>query len=282
MILFFSRFARNRPVGRPGLQHFLAVAALSGLAATATADELPTFVELPSGFVIGAHTKGEWFTSEMSGKALEAGRKYRLFTLSGEIGEATGGKAAPDLDLCPEVWVQTFAPAIEKQAIAVSAPWNPLPRTAKAADATQEVYVKAVREFLIGKGIRNPVVKVTQHLRVDLDGDGEEEVLLSATHYSGKEEELLHSPAAGNYSCVLLRRVVRGKVQTSLIQGEFHLKANSSATPNRHEILGLLDLSGDGRLEIIVQAAYYEGATLTVWHLAPDRLRKALEFGCGA
>ena len=37
---------------------------------------------------------------------------------------------------------------------------NPTPRTAKASsDKTQEVYVKAARDFLVGKGIAKPVVK---------------------------------------------------------------------------------------------------------------------------
>ena len=55
-------------------------------------------------------------------------------------------------------------------------------------DATQQVYVEAVRDFLKTKGIEEPKVKIDNIIRVDLDGDGEDEVLISATNYSEKEE----------------------------------------------------------------------------------------------
>lgn len=252
------------------------------LAASARTAELPTFVELPAGYIIGAHSGGKWLPSEQAGKALEPGRKYRLFTLSGEAGRATGGKAAPNPDVCPDVWQQELTPASENQAIAVSAPWNPMPRTAKAADKTQEVYLNAVRDFLITKGIRKPVVKITQLLRVDLEGDGEDEVLVSATHYRGEGDAVPHSTSAGGYSFVMLRRVVNGKVQTQLIQGEFYSSEKESAVPNRHQVTALLDLDGDGRLEILVQSMYYEGGATAVWRLSAGKIEKVLVMACGA
>jgi len=252
------------------------------LSSSAKSADLPTFVDLPSGLIIGAHAGGKWLSSEQAGKALGPGRKYRLFTLTGKTGDAVGGKAAPNAEVCPDVWEQTLQPATEKSAIALAVPWNPMPRTAKASDKTQELYVKAARDFLVGKGIAKPVVKITQLLRIDLDGDNDDEVLLSATHYPGEEGESPSQAEAGNYSFVLLRRVVDGMVQTKLVDGEFYPKASESQTPYRYEVSGLLDLDGDGRLEIIIYSAYYEGATVTVWRFGEGKLHKVLEIGCGA
>jgi len=252
------------------------------LSSSAKSADLPTFVDLPSGLIIGAHAGGKWLSSEQAGKALGPGRKYRLFTLTGKTGDAVGGKAAPNAEVCPDVWEQTLQPATEKSAIALAVPWNPMPRTAKASDKTQELYVKAARDFLVGKGIAKPVVKITQLLRIDLDGDNDDEVLLSATHYPGEEGESPSQAEAGNYSFVLLRRVVDGMVQTKLVDGEFYPKASGSQTPYRYEVSGLLDLDGDGRLEIIIYSAYYEGATVTVWRFGEGKLHKVLEIGCGA
>ena len=257
------------------------VAAVS-LCSTARAADLPTFVDLPTGLVIGAYAEGKWLPSEKAGQAMAPGKKYRLFTLTGEVGNAVGGKAAPNVEVCPDAWEQTLEPATEKRAIAVAAGWNPMPRTAKAFDKSQEVYLKAAHDFLVGKGIAKPTVKITQLLRVDLDGDGEDEVLLSATHYSGEEGEGLYQAEAGNYSFVLLRQVVDEKVQSKLIEGEFYRKASESQTPYRHEVSGLLDLDGDGRLEIVIYSAYYEGASVSVWSLKGGKLHKVLEIGCGA
>jgi hypothetical protein len=257
-------------------------AALLTLSSTARSADLPTFVDLPSGLIIGAHAGGKWLSSEQAGKALEPGRKYRLFTLTGKTGDAVGGKAAPNAEVCPDVWEQTMQPATDKSAIALAVPWNPMPRTAKTSDKMQEVYLKAAHDFLVSKGIAKPVVKITQLLRIDLDGDGEDEVLLSATNYPGEPGESPPSAAAGNYSFVLLRHVVDGKAQTKLIDGEFYPKASESQTPYRYQVSGLLDLDGDGRLEVILYSAYYEGATVTVWHFGAGKLNKVLEIGCGA
>jgi hypothetical protein len=79
--------------------------------------------------------------------------------------------------------------------IRLAAPWNALPRKPRIADTTQQVYVDAVRDFLKTKGIEQPKVKIDNILRVDLDGDGEDEVLISATNYFTADNEVaMHAP----------------------------------------------------------------------------------------
>jgi len=78
--------------------------------------------------------------------------------------------------------------------IGLAATWNALPRKPVIADATQSVYVEAVRDFLKSRGVADPKVGITRILRVDLDGDGEEEVLISATNYF-TEDKSDHSAA---------------------------------------------------------------------------------------
>jgi hypothetical protein len=90
--------------------------------------------------------------------------------------------------------------------------WNALPRKPQLTDPTQKTYVDAVREFLRTKQIDQPQVKIDNIIHVYLDGDGEEEVLISATNYFSKDDSVpMRSPAAG-YSMVLLRRAEAYKV----------------------------------------------------------------------
>jgi hypothetical protein len=98
-------------------------------------------------------------------------------------------------------------------------------------DTTQAVYLDAVRDFLKTKGIEQPKVKIESTLRVDLEGDGEEEVLISATNYFQKDDRVPMRSPAGSYSMVLLRRVVAGKVEAQLVEGEFHRRLTSGGTP---------------------------------------------------
>jgi hypothetical protein len=66
------------------------------------------------------------------------------------------------------------------------------------------------------KEIDQPKVKIENIIRVDLDGDGEEEVLISAANYFRKDESVpMRSPGA-SYLMVLLRRVVAGNVGNAI------------------------------------------------------------------
>ena len=165
--------------------------------------------------------------------------------------------------------------------IALSAPWNALPRKPQIADPTEHVYVDAVREFLESRRMSDPKVKITRILRVDLDGDGEDEVLINATNYSTEDGDVpMDTAAPGSYSIVLLRRVVAGKVQTELVAGELYVKDESSAS-NLYEIRGVLDLNGDAKLEVIVHSHYYEGAETTIYDCSAGQCKAVLSVGCG-
>ena len=166
----------------------------------------------------------------------------------------------------------SLSPKPDKGVIALAAPWNALPRKPRIADTTQQVYVDAVRDFLKTKGIAQPTVKIDNIVRVDLHGDGEEEVLISATNYFRKDESVpMRSPAA-SYSMVLLRRVVAGKLETQFVVGEFYPKAYPKAAqeegrfnaPNAYKVIAVLDLDGDGKLEVVVASSYYEEEATTM------------------
>jgi hypothetical protein len=183
---------------------------------------------------------------------------------------------------CPDTWTVKLSPAPEGGAIALNAPWNALPRKPRPADVTQPVYVQAVRDFLEEKGLRDPKVHITQILRIDLEGDGEEEVLISATNYFTKEKGMPSTATAGSYSFVLLRRVVAGKVKTQLVEGEFYPKRKESSAPNKYRVLAVLDLDGDGKMEVIVDSQYYEGGATTIYRCTPEKIEELLSTGCGA
>jgi hypothetical protein len=97
----------------------------------------------------------------------------------------------------------------------------------------------------------------------------------------------MRSPA-GNYSCVLLRRVVAGKLETQLVEGEFFSKAYVSSdqssfnAPNAYKVIAVLDLDGDGKMEIVIGSRYYEGEATTIYRAGPEKIEQLLSVGCGA
>jgi hypothetical protein len=212
---------------------------------------------------------------------------YRIYGLTQSLGEAKGGKPKPsEEDVCSDVLTVSLSPKRDKGAIALAAPWNALPRKPKVTDPTEKVYVDTLRDFLKTKGIEQPKVKIDSILRIDLDGDGEDEVLISATNYFSKDNSVPMRSPAGSYSMVLLRRVVAGKVETQLVEGEFYPKAYVSDeasfnAPNAYKVIAVLDLDGDEKMEIVVSSDYYEGEATTIYRCDPKKIEALLSVSCG-
>lgn len=251
------------------------------LSGAAFAAELHPIVEVQTGYFFGASSGGKWIKADAAVKQIAAARSYRLFSLTDAAGDAKGTKPKSIDEPCPDVYSVELAPKTEKATIALAAPWNALPRKARLQDTTQEIYVNAAREFLRSRGIKQPLVRIKRLLRVDLEGDGEEEVLLEATHYAGHDEEVPTGARAGDYSFVMLRRVVNGNVRTSLVAGEFYPKATTFSAPNYYEIAAVLDLNGDGKLEVVVHSAYYEGGATSIYEWTAEKMKAVLSVECG-
>src|SRR5215472_15592511 len=261
-----------------------------GLASAANAADLHPIVEVETGYLFGAIADGKWIKADEAAKSMSDEMTYRVYALTESLGEAKGGKPKSEDVPCEETLSVALSPKPEKGLIALAAPWNALPRKPKVADTKQQVYIDAVRDFLKTKGIEQPKVKIDSILRVDLDGDGEDEVLISATNYFSKDDSVPMRSPAGSYSMVLLRRQVAGKVETQLVAGEFHPKAYPKASqeegrfdaPNAYKVIAILDLDGDGKMEIVVGSNYYEGEEITIYRCDPKKIEALLSVACGA
>jgi hypothetical protein len=253
------------------------------LRAGAAAADLHPIVEVEYGYFFGATADRKWIKADETAKAIADQTTYRIYGLTESLGEAKGGKPkAVENDVCTDTLSVSLSPEPEKGVIALAAPWNALPRKPRVMDTTQQVYVEAVRDFLKTKGIDEPKVKIDNIIRVDLDGDGEDEVLISAMNYSEKEEGAPMRSPAGSYSMVLLRRVVSGKVETQLVEGEFYPKATDYNAPNAYKVIAVLDLDGDGKMEVVVASQYYEGEATTIYRCDPKKVEALLSVACGA
>ena len=265
------------------------VGALLMSAGALPAADLHPIAVVQSGYLFGASSDGKWIKADETAKLIGDETTYRVYGLTQALGEAKAGKPKPpEGDQCEETLAVSLSPKPENGVIAIAAPWNALPRKPQVIDSSQKSYVHAVRDFLKTKGIEQPKVKIDNILRVDLDGDGEEEVLISAANYFGKADRVPMRSPAGSYSMVLLRRVVAGKVETQLVEGEFHPKAyvskeeGSFDAPSIYKVIATLDLDGDGKLEVVVDSNYYEGEEIKIYRCDPKKVETLLSVACGA
>jgi hypothetical protein len=140
-------------------------------------------------------------------------------------------------------------------------------------------YAAFAAEILADRGldVDRPVIK--QLIRTDLDGDGVNEVLVVAEEVT---PGFLLEP--GDYSIVLMRKVIDGEVRTAVLDETIVLDEDGPGEfGGAHTIGTVADLNGDQRMEIVTNSAFFEGFGMSMWEYVDDvGPVLALQSGCGS
>lgn len=166
-------------------------------------------------------------------------------------------------------------------ALGANAKWNLVPRIPKAISLKDKTYTKLVANILKTKGLAKTKVEITQAFRVDLEGDGNDEIIIE-----GNNSRLGSSQRqnVGDYSFILLRKSVKGKPHNILIEGEFFtsklIKSGNFDPPAYREIVSIADLNGDGSMEFVLNVIYHEGSRHTIFEMQNGKSVKVLELVC--
>lgn len=237
-----------------------------------------------AGCLMGGTLDGKWTAADKLAPLLRGGETYTVYELLRKVGTVSGAKPASEGPPCEDTLFVKFSPVAEgENRIGVGGDWNAQPRLPKIESGASATYRAAVASLLRSKGIRRPVVNIVKVVRVDLEGDGVDEVLINATRgHHWPSGSISHRFEAGDYSLVLLRKVIGGKVEHIIIEGEFHPRAVADSVPNEYKVAAVLDLNGDGRMEVVLAGAYYEGAWKTVYTIDGRKVTSVLDCGCGA
>jgi hypothetical protein len=222
-----------------------------------------------------------WVQAEIEGPLpVSGGEDYQVAQLGVEGIISAGGEE----DVCgiPVVGVVfDDDEPLGRYGVGISAPWPMYPHLVEVGE--DDGTMAAVASGLLaerGLTVPDPVIK--QLLRVDLEGDGVNEVIVVAEDVP---DELYGEP--GDYSLAFMQRVVNGAEQ-SIVFGESVIVELAE-----DELFGFLlsfevgavaDLSGDGKMEIVLGGQYYEGVGIEVWEYVDDELGlvNRIGAGCGA
>lgn len=210
---------------------------------------------------------------------LSGGEEYQVVMLDQPISTAIG--SPPRLCEPSQTPVLDFDPPLpgdhrEPGAIAVIADWELRPSPVRVEGELAEVHTEAVTQVLMGLGIEAEPT-IYQNIVADIEADGTDEIVIVAKEHAN---DLFGQP--GDYSVAIMRKMIEGEWQTSVL--ETSIAEPDSAYILSHSIAAIADLNGDGKMEIVVDAVYYEGSGTVAHEYLNDDLgsEPVLGGGCGA
>jgi hypothetical protein len=248
---------------------------LAGLMVPALADTLHPIINA-NDQVFGATKNGRWIDGGITAKHLKGGEVYSFYSVSSRLGSSAGTKPTAGDEPCPDVPVINVPHMPQNTVIGIAAPWNALPRQPRFESTNQPVYQKVVSDYLKSRGIRHPHVQLTQVARCDIDGHGTASVIIAAKYDCPQ----LFDGGTASFYVVLVRSIVDGRVRTIPLLGDVALKPDLLRFPTNSSIRGLYDLTGNGKMEILIDAKYQDSAMSYIFSIKNGRATPVLTTGC--
>jgi hypothetical protein len=227
----------------------------------------------------GADDKRKWYGAGASitelTNYLNGGNGFDFFARGKSL--VTGSAQLSQSPTCQGT-LKAAAPIPVEGRIGVKQHWPVTYRSAQVLPNDTAVYVDAVKQWLTAQGLTAPEVKIQQVLRVDLEGDGQTEVLISAARF---KESTGHLSELGDYSVVLARKTVGSSVVTIPLVSDVYLNAFAETTyPKTYNIFDVADLNGDKVSEIVIYMSYWEGLGALVYNVSGDKAVQVLKANC--
>ena len=233
--------------------------------------------------LLGAYSSGQWLQAEDVYGLLYEDAVYDFYFDREYIGAGTAHVRQPvrfgPPGYCNYIPVDQSVMGGEPPSFALRQGQSAALRPVEEIPVDTPLYVDAVAEWLTLQEVPAPTVKITRILRVDLEGDGADEVLVSASYFL---EESGHMVVVGDYSLVLMRKVIGGQVYTvPLVQDVYYGTTPILRFPPAYYLDNVFDLNGDGRYEIIVAGTWWEGSGYYVYEARGINTMEVLRLMCG-
>jgi hypothetical protein len=252
---------------------------LAAVAAMGQQRDLHVIVEAMEGCVIGGVQNGHWVAAEKIENSIKSPLNVTLYTFQNSRPETLVSEAGE----CHASWKSQSGAELKSGIAIQSASWDPLPRVPRTIDTKDTTYVRIIRDILRGAGLKTSPVNIDEGYKIDLDGDGKDEAIIVASHFKYGVSELTgvgHATAPGDYVLVLVRKMVGNTVRNVFLAKDIRRGSNEGGLPRGYHVSAIADLNGDGRMEIVLYSAYYEGSSSDVLELNGIKVKAVLGCGC--
>jgi len=227
--------------------------------------------------LLGGVNKETWLAPEMSVARFSGEVTYSLHSLGQESKYFVWGKSPEFSPTCKSYFVGTDAALDEPGFVGVVDGWGITKRPVTELADEGQFYQQAVTDWLEAEGVAAPQVDSLHVYRVDIEGDGTDEVFISASRL----DESQHTTKAGDYSILLMRQVIGNEAVTRLVVGDvYHSQDLEITFPRTYSLANFIDLNQDGRLEVVVQIQKWEGFGARVFLIDGDDVIQTLGAEC--
>lgn len=243
-------------------------------------------------YLIGGTFAGKWLGAYSIAPKLTGSETYKVYGLEGYRIDGIGG--IPQKESEPFEWykINVLTPfgdqILDKREannryedyfldqLILSTDWNPMPRKVEQIKILTESYINIVEDVLSDKNINGIEVDIKQVMKTDLEGDGLEEIIITASSYKAP---INFDETDERYSLIVLQKIIDGQYKNILIAGDYQEEGNTESLNYLYYVPFILDLNGDGRMEIVTEGMYYEGRWIDVIDVNEDVIQSVLADG---
>jgi hypothetical protein len=227
--------------------------------------------------LLGGVSRDVWLAPELSVSRFSGEASYSLHNMQYKDKYFLWGKSPEFSPVCQTYSIGADAGLEENGFVATLDGWTVTKREAIELSAEEEIYRQAVIDWLAGEGIASPEIGSLHIFRVDLEGDGTDEVFINATHL----DESQHTTRLGDYSLILMRKVVGNEVVTTQILGDVYKSNDLEITfPRTYSLANFIDLNQDGILEVVVELRGWEKFGAIVYQIDDGDVIQTLRAEC--
>jgi hypothetical protein len=227
-------------------------------------------------YLVGGSQNGSWIGAGDVASNISGDIDVQYLRPHESDGRITGREVVYE-QICDQYYVNFEPFSTSESAVGITGDWSALPRTPIEISPENEIYLTALAGWLVEQAPSQPIVNINRIWRVDLEGNGTEEVILNATRFA---EPSGHDVEPRDYSVVLLRTVSGSGVSTIKLVGDYYSEAAQNQFPWTYTLEFIGDLNGDGRMEVVVGASRWEGSGVLVFDIDGENVQLIFSVGC--
>jgi len=226
--------------------------------------------------LVGGTKNGNWISAAEVAEIADFDTEYQLYTAF-EFQDWITGQKPEHEPICDQHFVSINQISTNQSAFGITGEWSVLPRTPLEQSPDTEIYLQAVAAWQVEQAPSQPIAAVKKIWRVDVEGDGTDEVFINATRFA---EPTGHNVEPRDYSVVLMRTVIGSDVATVELVGDYYSEPVMNQFPLAYNLEFIGDLNGDGQMEVVVGVSRWEGSGVMVFEIDGADVQLVLSVMC--